>query len=88
MIGYTAVNPEPVACAPCEVGDHVGCAFWGCACYRDRSRHKLPEITVRPVLRIADLAPEDGPSADPEYDGGMGSGDWLKPHIEHREEID
>ena len=28
---------------------------------------------------------EDGPSADPEYDGGLGSGDWLEPYYRHQE---
>lgn len=89
MTGYTAVNPVATACAPCEAGDHVGCAFWGCACYLDHRRLGLTPIpTVRPVLLIADLAPEDGPAADPEYDGGLGSGDWLRPYIEHRETTD
>lgn len=90
---YTAVNPEPVACAPCEAGDHENCTAYtareyGCSClsgleHRQWVRARWPD---KPVLSIADLAPEDGPSADPEYDGGLGSGDWLKPYIEHEEE--
>ncbi len=28
---------------------------------------------------------EDGPSGDPEYDGGLGSGDWMRGHIRYEE---
>lgn len=86
----TQREPVATACAPCEAGDHAGCTIYGdtrdysCLCVRDSIEHRQwvrqrwPE---RPFLLIADLAPEDGPAADPEYDGGLGSwdrGDWRE----------
>lgn len=78
------------ACAPCEGGDHHNCKFWGCPCYlrpehKESVRSRWPK--VRPVLRIADLAPEDGPAADPEYAGSLGTWDRHRHEDELAERV-
>lgn len=77
-------------CAPCLKGDHDNCADWQCECSRRGDAHMRPrekveiagmspkEAGYEPVVTASARAFEDGPSEDPDYDGGLGDGHWMR----------